>query len=79
MIIAEFLMSEDTAGRRAYNRSRQKFTVVTLGLGLMVVGILLIFVLKRAPMPLRIIGGLGDLVAGAVLLTLVRQKFGEKE
>jgi uncharacterized membrane protein HdeD (DUF308 family) len=68
-------MIEDTAGRRAYNRSRQKFTLVTLGLVLIVIGILLIFVLKRAPMPLRIIGGLGDLVAGAVLLVLARQKF----
>jgi uncharacterized membrane protein HdeD (DUF308 family) len=71
-------MSEITEGHRAYNRSRQKFTLVALGLVLIVIGILLIFVLKRAPMPLRIIGGLGDLVAGAVLLVLARQKFGEK-
>jgi hypothetical protein len=71
-------MSEDTAGRRAYNRSRQKFAIVSLALFLIVIGLLLVFVLKRAPLPMRIIGGLGDLVAGAVLLTLVRQKFNEK-
>jgi hypothetical protein len=71
-------MSEDTPGRRAYNRSRQKFTVVALALFLIVIGLLLLFVLKRAPLPMRILGGLSDLVIGAVLLTLVRQKFSEK-
>lgn len=72
-------MSEDTPGRRAYNRSRQKFTIVSLAIFLIFVGVLLIFVLKRAPLPMRIVGGLGDLVAGAALLLLVRQKFDERQ
>jgi hypothetical protein len=71
-------MSEDTPARRAYNRARQKLTIVTLAVFLIAVGVLLIFVLKRAPLPLRIVGGLGDLIAGAALLMVVRQKFGEK-
>lgn len=71
-------MSDDTPARREYNRARQKFTIVSLAVFLIVVGVLLIFVLKRAPMPLRIIGGFGDLVAGFALLTLVRQKYNEK-
>jgi hypothetical protein len=71
-------MSDETEGRRAYNQSRQKATVVTLATILVVAGLLLIFVLKRVPLPMRIFAGLGDLAAGAVLLVLVRQKFSGK-
>ena len=42
---------------------------------MIVAGLLLIFVLKRAPLPMRIFMGLGNLVIGSVLLLLVRQKF----
>lgn len=60
----------------ALRRTRQKITVTVLAVFLLVAGVLLIFVLKRAPLPLRILGGLTNLVAGSVLLLLVRQKFG---
>lgn len=56
-------------------RTRQKITVTLLAVFLIAVGVLLLFVLKRAPLPMRIFMGLGNLVAGSVLLVLVRQKF----
>jgi hypothetical protein len=71
-------MSEPTRGRRAYNRSRQKFTIFSLATFLIIAGLLLVFVLKRVPLPMRVFAGLGDLVAGAALLVLGRQKFVEK-
>ena len=71
-------MTDETDGLRAYRRSRQKLTVFVLGWFLLLAGILLIFVLKRVPLPIRIVAGLGDLVAGAVLLVLARQNFGGK-
>jgi hypothetical protein len=55
-------------------RRRQKFTVVALASLLIAGGLLILFVLKRVPLPMRIFAGLGDVVAGAVLLVLVRQK-----
>jgi len=56
-------------------RARQKRILVVLGAVLIVAGLLLLLVLERVPMPLRILMGLGDLVAGAVLLLVARQKF----
>jgi len=56
-------------------RARQKRILVMLATVLIVAGLLLLFVLERVPLPLRILMGLGDLVAGAVLLVVVRQKF----
>ncbi|HVS54537.1 MAG TPA: hypothetical protein VHD62_19430 [Opitutaceae bacterium] len=56
-------------------RARQKNTVVALSLLLIVAGLLILFVLRRVPLPLRILVGLTDLVGGSVLLVLVRQKF----
>ena len=57
-------------------RARQRKKVHALAAFLIVSGILLLFVLDRVPLPLRIIAGLGDIVAGAVLLVMARQKFG---
>lgn len=57
-------------------RARQKKKVHALAAFLIVSGILLLFVLDRVPLPIRIIVGLGDIVAGAVLLVMARQKFG---
>lgn len=62
--------------RLADQRSRQRFTVITLASFLIAAGLLLLFALKRVPMPLRIVAGLGDVVAGCVLLVVARQKFG---
>lgn len=62
--------------RLADQRSRQRFTVISLASFLIAAGLLLLFALKRVPMPLRIVAGLGDVVAGCVLLVVARQKFG---
>lgn len=56
-------------------RARQRTKLIILAIFLIVCGVLLLFVLKRAPLPMRILGGLFDLLAGAVLLVVVRQKF----
>ena len=56
-------------------RVRQKRTVVGLACALIAGGILILFVLKKVPAPMRIMSGLGDIVAGLVLLVVVRQKF----
>jgi hypothetical protein len=39
-------------------------------------GIIVLAFLSRIPLPLRLAVGLGDLIAAAVLFTVVRQKFG---
>jgi len=56
-------------------RIRQRRTVIALSLVLIAGGLVVLFLLKRIPPPLRILVGLTDLVGGAVLLVLVRQKF----
>ena len=56
-------------------RARQKRTVAVLAALLIVGGLVVLFLLKRMPLPLRMLVGLGDVVAGCVLLVLVRQKF----
>jgi hypothetical protein len=71
-------MDDESPAQLAYRRSRQKFTIFGLAGFLVLAGLLLIFVLKRVPLPMRIVGGLGDLVAGLVLVTLARQKFSGK-
>ena len=61
----------DTAGKRA----RQRRTIVILALLLIAGGLTILIALERMPLPLRILVGLTDLVAGLTLLILVRQKF----
>ncbi len=56
--------------------ARQKKIVHALAAFLIVAGVLLLFVLTRVPLPMRIFAGLGDIVAGCVLLVVARQKFG---
>ena len=56
-------------------RARQKRTIVILACALIVGGLVVLLALSRMPLPLRIIVGLTDLVAGCGLLVLVRQKF----
>ena len=68
-------MSADGLPDASRARARQKRTVLALAGFLIIAGLLLLFVLKRVPLPLRIVAGLGDLVAGSVLLVLARQKF----
>jgi hypothetical protein len=56
-------------------RRRQKTTLLLLGTSLLLAGLAMLFFLRRVPLPLRIVGGATDVVAGAVVLLLVRQKF----
>lgn len=68
-------MNTEPAATPAAERARQKRTVQILAVVLMAGGLLVLFVLTRMPLPLRILVGLTDLVGGAVLLLVVRQKF----
>ena len=53
---------------------RQKRTLRLLAGFLIVSGLFILLVLDRMPLPLRIMVGLTDVVAGLGLLVLVRQK-----
>ena len=55
--------------------TRQKRTVTIAALSLILAGLVVLLALTRMALPLRILAGLTDLVAGVVLLVLVRQKF----
>ena len=46
------------------------------GLLLITCGLAALFFLTRIPLPARLLLGLSDLIVGAVLLALVRQKYG---
>ncbi len=65
-------------GDFAASRARQKRAVIILSTVLITGGIVILFLLKRVPLPARIMAGLGDVVAGCVLLLAWRQKFGTK-
>jgi hypothetical protein len=56
-------------------RARQKTTIRVLSVVLIVGGLVVLLALNRLPLPVRILVGLTDIVAGATLLVLVRQKF----
>ena len=64
-------VDQDAVARRA----RQKRTLQILAVVLMVGGLVVLFALQRMPMPLRMLVGLTDVVAGLTLLVVVRQKF----
>ena len=54
-------------------RARQKRPLVALAILLIGGGACVLLLLARMPLPLRILVGLGDIVAGCGLLVLVRQ------
>lgn len=56
-------------------RLRQKHTITALAAALIAGGLVVLLLLDRVWLPLRLLIGLGDIVAGSVLLVLVRQKF----
>ena len=56
-------------------RRRQKCMLLVLGSVLVAAGLLILVFLERVPLPLRLLLGATDLIAGAVLLLVVRQKF----
>jgi uncharacterized protein YjeT (DUF2065 family) len=53
---------------------RQKRTIRILAGVLIAGGLAVLFLVQRLPVPLRIVVGLTDIVAGLVLFLLVRQK-----
>lgn len=57
------------------SRARQRRMLLILAPALIVGGLVVLIFLTRMPLPLRIIVGLTDIVAGCVLLLVVRQKF----
>ena len=69
------MAAEGTTGDSALKRNRQKRTITALAILLIVAGTIVLFFLDRMFLPLRILVGLGDIVAGWGLLILVRQKF----
>ena len=56
-------------------RARQKSSLTVLAVVLIVAGLGVALFLTRIPLPLRLVIGAGDVLAGCVLLLLVRQKF----
>ncbi len=58
-------------------RRRQKRTLTVLGIVLFAAGLVILAFLQRVPLPLRLLLGATDLIAGAVLLLVVRQKFSD--
>jgi len=64
----------DPAARRA----RQRLTLAVFGIGLIGAGVLLLIVLQRVPLPLRVLMGSVDIIAGSTLLVLRRNKFSAK-
>lgn len=66
-------MNEDS--QALARRARQKKIVTLLGAGLILAGLIVLFALPRMPVPLRILAGLTDVIAGLVLLIVARQKF----
>ncbi|MDP3073721.1 MAG: hypothetical protein Q8N18_25780 [Opitutaceae bacterium] len=56
-------------------RARQRRLLLILGPALIVGGAAVLFLVTRMPLPLRILVGLTDIVAGCALLLVARQKF----
>jgi hypothetical protein len=57
------------------DRRRQARTIAALAGVLIVGGLALVFLVDRLPLPFRLFLGLGDVIAGCVLLVVLRQKF----
>lgn len=57
-------------------RARQRRTLTVLAWGLIAAGVVVLALLERMPLPARVFTGLGDIIAGCVLLLVRRQKFG---
>ncbi len=62
----------------ALQRTRQKVILIALGTVLMLGGFVVLFALKRMPLPMRLVVGLGDLIAASALFMILRQKFSGK-
>ena len=62
----------------ALQRTRQKVILIALGTVLMLGGFVVLFALKRMPLPMRLVVGLGDFIAASALFMILRQKFSGK-
>ena len=58
-----------------HQRSRQKVILMVLSTVLLLAGFVVLFLLKRLPLPMRLVTAFGDFVAASALLLLLRQKF----
>jgi hypothetical protein len=56
-------------------RARQRILLTALAAVLLLGGFVVLFALRRIPLPLRLLMGFGDFVAASALLLLVRQRF----
>ncbi len=70
-------MSDNLNVQRKF--ARQKRLVTTLGVVLIVTGVVVLFALRRMSFPARAMAGLGDVFVGCVLLVLVRQQSNERK
>lgn len=57
-------------------RQKQERTIVALAVLLIAGGFVVLLFLKRMPLPMRIVVGMTDVVAGLVLLVVARQMGG---
>jgi hypothetical protein len=69
------LSSSDPPAQLSARRARQKRIITTLAVLLIVGGLVILVALERMPLPIRMLVGLTDIVAGLTLLVVVRQKF----
>jgi hypothetical protein len=56
-------------------RRRQRRMLFVLAAALVAGGLVVLLLLDRIPLPLRLLIGFGDVIAGSVLLVVLRQKF----
>jgi hypothetical protein len=59
-------------------RTRQKITLIALSTVLILGGFVVLVALRRLPLPMRLMVGLGDFIAASMLLTFLRQNYSGK-
>ena len=59
-------------------RTRQKLTLIALSTVLILGGFVVLVALRRLPLPMRLMVGLGDFIAASMLLTFLRQNYSGK-
>jgi uncharacterized membrane protein HdeD (DUF308 family) len=66
-------MSDTPAESSSARLAKQKRVVAILAPALIVTGVVVLVFLRRAPLPIRIMTGLGDIFIGCILLVVLRQ------
>ena len=59
-------------------RARQKVILIVLSMVLTFGGFVVLLVLRRMPLPMRIVVGFGDFVAASALLLFLRQNYSNR-